>query len=295
MIKYEFDNNIDINNEILKLKKNPLFKDYKINSFNFNNFLIMSNEINNCNKCNGLEECMNPIKGYIHEAFLNGNSYIFKINPCKYKNAVEKKDLSNSLIKTKYISKAILNSTLEDFKLNTLERKKAYQYVAKFVTEYNKDNYMKGLYLHGSFCTGKTYLLAAIANELSKRNLSSLLIYFPDLCRVFKQSMNDNTLEDIINELKTVDILMIDDLGGEMLSSWIRDEIIGPVLNYRMQEELPIFISSNLDLDQMYSHFEQTKDEAYNKITDETKAGRIYERIKQMTIFVSFKENRFDK
>ena len=34
MIKYEFDNNIDINNEILKLKKNPLFKDYKINSFN---------------------------------------------------------------------------------------------------------------------------------------------------------------------------------------------------------------------------------------------------------------------
>ncbi len=41
-------------------------------------------------------------------------------------------------------------------------------------------------------------------------------------------------------------ILMLDDIGAEEITPWARDEVIGPLLHYRMVQELPTFFSSNL-------------------------------------------------
>ncbi len=42
-------------------------------------------------------------------------------------------------------------------------------------------------------------------------------------------------------------MLLLDDLGSENMTPWLRDEILGPVLNFRLMEEKPIFISSNIN------------------------------------------------
>ena len=34
---------------------------------------------------------------------------------------------------------------------------------------------------------------------------------------------------------------MMDDIGADAMSSWIRDEVFGVILQYRMQEQLPTF------------------------------------------------------
>ena len=38
-----------------------------------------------------------------------------------------------------------------------------------------------------------------------------------------------------------VPVLILDDIGSEMNTQWVRDEVLGPILQFRMLEELPTF------------------------------------------------------
>ena len=71
---------------------------------------------------------------------------------------------------------------------------------------------------------------------------------------------------------------MIDDIGAENITSWGRDEILGTILQYRMEENLPTFFTSNLSLEELELHLSNT-----NKTIDKVKARRIIERIKYLS------------
>ncbi len=71
---------------------------------------------------------------------------------------------------------------------------------------------------------------------------------------------------------------MLDDIGAETVTEWGRDEVLGTILQYRMEEHLPTFFTSNLTLEELADHLSMTKREV-----DVVKARRIIERIKQLT------------
>ena len=93
-----------------------------------------------------------------------------------------------------------------------------------------------------------------------------------------KESFSTNYTEkfDII---KKTPLLLLDDIGAEYLTAWGRDEVLEPILQYRMDEELPTFFTSNLDLKQLETHLS-----VINNSVDKLKARRIIERIKQLSI-----------
>ena len=78
--------------------------------------------------------------------------------------------------------------------------------------------------------------------------------------------------------MQNIDILLIDDIGAENVTSWGRDEILGTILQYRMNNKLTTFFTSNLTIDELEQHLSITKDSE-----DKVKARRIIERIKQLT------------
>ena len=143
---------------------------------------------------------------------------------------------------------------------------------------YIKDKKGKGLYLSGSFGSGKTYLVAALFNELAKKNISSALVYYPELLRSLKSSFGSD-YEEKFDFIKTVPLLLLDDIGAENTTSWSRDEVLGPILQYRMEEELPTFFTSNLSLNELENALSIT-----NNGIEKVKAKRIIERIKQLTV-----------
>jgi primosomal protein DnaI len=171
----------------------------------------------------------------------------------------------------------IQDASLARFEVFNEEREKAHMLAVEFVENYRKDRYFKGLYIYGKYATGKSYLISAIAQELAEKNVTVLFVYMPDLVRSIRQGMNEGNLEQRINSLKQADVLMMDDMGGENMTPWFRDEILVPILQYRLSAKLPVFMTSNFEYVQLVEALTMTKDE-----TNRVKAARLIQRIKDL-------------
>lgn len=194
-------------------------------------------------------------------------------------------------INSLYMPKDLKNARLEDFETSE-NREDAFVKAVTFIEEYSEkpDRFHKGLYIQGSFGVGKTFLLGAVAYDLSQQGYSTTLVHFPTFAVEMKNSIGNNTTEEKMNQLKKAQILMIDDIGADSMSSWIRDDVLGVILQFRMQEELPTFFTSNFGMDQLEKeHLSVTQ----RGETEPLKAKRIMERIRFLSEEVEMSgENR---
>ncbi|MBS4173780.1 primosomal protein DnaI [Bacillus sp. FJAT-49736] len=233
-----------------------------------------------CQKCSGLEHCVNMMQGYEPELVLRKNGIDIQYRPCRSKLMDDERKKNEKLIQSIYVPKDILHASFADFSLESDGRLNAYDFAERFVREYEPGKKMKGLYLYGSFGVGKSYLLGAIANHLAEnKQVSSMIVYVPEFFREMKQSLGDHTLNEKLETVKRAPVLMLDDIGAEVMSSWTRDEILGSILQFRMQENLPTFFTSNFDYKGLEHHL------TYSQRGEEErmKAARIMERIKYLS------------
>ena len=235
-------------------------------------------ECKNCDKCPGLLECPNKVPGYVYTPEKDGKIIRFSYNACA-KKAKEIKDTEyRQNIELFDMPKDIANATLKDTLTDDKARLPIIKYFKEFIDNYDNEEKPKGLYLHGSFGSGKTYLVAALFNEMAKKNIRSALIYYPEFLRSLKAAFQTNYTEQF-NYIKKVPLLLLDDIGAENCSAWSRDEVLGPILQYRMESHLPTFFTSNLTIDELESSLAMT-----STGVDKVKARRIIERIKQLTV-----------
>lgn len=233
--------------------------------------------LKNCENCKCLNECKNEVNGCVYYPQKNENKLDFNYVACKYKNkSIEENKINKSF--TLGISNEIKNASMSEIDINDKKRVELIKWLKKFYDEY--PNSKKGLYLHGSFGSGKTYLVAALLNELAKKNYKTVIMYYPEMLSRLKSTF-DNTEEsynEVFDKIKTCDILLIDDIGAETVTNWSRDEILGTILQYRMEHELSTFLTSNLTIEELEIHLSLVKNNM-----DKVKARRIIERIKQLT------------
>lgn len=171
-----------------------------------------------------------------------------------------------------------LPSSLKDASFSQIDLKKnrdeIFERLANFVAAY--PNYQKAVYLYGDFGIGKSYLMAALAHELSvERGASTTLVHYPSFVLDVKNAISSGLVKEKIDQVKTAQVLILDDIGAEQSSPWMRDEILQVILQHRMQENLPTFFTSNFSFADLERHF------ASSKNGDETwQAKRVMERIK---------------
>ncbi|MFD1335237.1 primosomal protein DnaI [Oceanobacillus iheyensis] len=230
-----------------------------------------------CDRCKSLGGCQNMIQGYSPVLEADNNDIRLSYEKCHKRLEEEQNEQQQKLIQSLYMPKEILQARISDV-IQDEHRSNALGKVLDFLEASKQELPKKGLYLYGSFGVGKTYLLGAIANELKKLEYSISLIYMPEFVREIKSSFKDDSFNEKVDFFKKADILMLDDMGAEMQSAWFRDEVLGSVLQYRMMEGLPVFITSNYDLDQLEQELSTTRNGV-----EQVKAGRIIERIKQVT------------
>lgn len=232
----------------------------------------------NCQQCTSLHSCMNLVSGLTPKLQYVNDDIHLTYEKCSKLLEHERLVKQDRLIQSLYMPREILNAKMDNLYINP-ERKEAITAIDQFLEVAQKRLPQRGIYFSGPFGVGKTYLLGAIANALQALNISSTLIYMPEFVREIQASISDNTVQEKVNVFKQAEVLMLDDIGAENLSAWFRDEVLGAILQYRMMENLPVFFTSNYTMEQLEEVLATTTRGAVEKV----KAGRIMERIKQLS------------
>lgn len=125
--------------------------------------------------------------------------------------------------------------------------KKIYEKCVTFCDDF--DTTFQNLFLYGDAGLGKTFLCNCIAKALLDRGYIVLYMTAGQLFDMIEkqQFQNDNQQEkeDIMEDLLTVDLLIIDDLGTEF-STILSSAKLFHIINSRMLTKKPVIISTNL-------------------------------------------------
>ena len=231
-------------------------------------------EYTNCKKCKNILECKNKVSGYAYLPKIENEELLFTYKPCKYKEKYDKQTKHLSNIYMLGVNNYITDAFIENIYKEDKNRHETIKWILNFLKTYEKDKNQRGLYLSGSFGCGKTYLISALFNELAKKGYKSSIIFWPEFLRDLKASF-DIDFREKFETIKTTPILLIDDIGSEVVTPWSRDEILCTILQYRMQEHLPTFFTTNFNKEELERHLSCG--------SEELKAKRIMERINQLT------------
>ena len=275
-----------IKTNYIKAQKDEMFKKL-VNSFkveenekivNTSKFQDTVECLKNCKNCKGLVNCNNSNTGYVYYPEIYNNKIEFYYKPCKYMKEEMKKKTSLSTR-----AKEIDDASMKELDINDKERVKVIKWITKFIKDFDGGKKNKGLYLHGSFGCGKSYIISAVFNELKKMGYKAEIVYFPTLLRDLKSNFDE--LESTMSYLENIDLLLIDDIGAEKVSEWSRDEILGSILQTRMNDYKTTFFTSNYTIEELEKHLSGDG--------NEVAASRIIERIKVLTDDIELKgENR---
>ena len=165
--------------------------------------------------------------------------------------------------------------TFADIALDDVARVDTFETLVDFVANYPSPD-QKGLYIYGDMGGGKSFMLAAMAHELSEtKKVATTIIHYPSFAIDVRNGIKDNSVKEQIDAVKEAEVLVLDDIGAEQFSSWIRDDVLQVILQYRMIEELPTFFTSN------YSFADLEAKLSNGRQGDETwQAKRVMERIR---------------
>lgn len=249
--------------------------DLDLNSYDgpLTNLLEYIDSKNKCKNCLGLNSCQQNFTGY-HASLCIVDSKI----------ELEKKICNYALEKMAYDKKKLLlyhnvSNNIFNINLSGIDKNDDRKYLLANILDIIKSPKNKGIYLYGAAGIGKSYIFMALLNALiDKYQKPCAFISYPDFVIELKMAMNDNDrFKAMIDKLKYVEVLVLDDVGAENISSWNRDEILFPILNYRMSSNLLTFMTSNKSLEELEKSYSITKN------SDEPlKAKRLLERIKTL-------------
>jgi len=218
-------------------------------------------------KAPGLEPCLEVHNGFILVNYKRTEEAIRQERERKRRRLIHSINMPKNIAEARFSDTAL-----------TKEREDVIRELLNFIEAYKTDSttYHKGLYLAGPFGVGKTYMMGALANELSENGVETTLVNVPTYSAEIKQAIATNTVEAKLVSIKNTPILVLDDIGAEMNSAWFRDEVLMVILQHRMLQELPTFFTSNFTIDQLEAHFAHS-----NKGDQELlKAKRLIERIR---------------
>ena len=233
-------------------------------------------ELKNCANCKNIMECKNSVVGHVYYPEAQEENIVFSYVPCKYKKKLDKDTEYQNNISLFDMPKAILEASMKNIYTDDKNRLDAIKWLTTFIKKYENSENCKGLYLAGNFGCGKTYLISAMFNELAKKGVKSVTVYYPEFLRELKGRFGED-YNEVFNKVRKAPLLLLDDIGAETVTNWNRDEILGSLLQYRMQEGLPTFFTSNNTIKELEELL------VGNDSEGRVKSRRIIERIKYLT------------
>ena len=179
----------------------------------------------------------------------------------KYYNAQQKKELSQLL--------DLGNQSFDTFSLDWYPTRvnerigrsprehmeQVFEVCSNFARHFEKKG--GNLLLTGATGTGKTFLSACIAREVTERGFSVVYDTAAAIFRVmeneyFHRGEEDNT--DAVERFLRCDLLIMDDLGTELITAFVQSALYR-IINTRLTAGKSTVISTNLSPDELYERY----------------------------------------
>lgn len=159
------------------------------------------------------------------------------------------KALELSKIPKEYINANIYNYDVDDNNKNVFEKIKKY---VDDIVSFVENGY--NLYIYGNnFGIGKTFTAAVLLNhyiykicltdKFDFENPPALFVSHPELIVSLRNFESEET-EIILNEVKSVPLLLLDDIGEGIIREYAREQTY-LLLNYRFNNNLSTIITTN--------------------------------------------------
>jgi len=127
-----------------------------------------------------------------------------------------------------------------------------FSYVQRFCDDLPKKP-GQGLFIHGPTGSGKSYLMGCIANKLSGEMSVKYLVYadfLDNLRATYSSNKTDYSEHQMIDAVKKVDLLLLDDLGVEKPTEFAYKNL-AQIIDYRYRNCLPLVVTSNFTLQEL--------------------------------------------
>ena len=230
-----------------------------------------------CQNCPGLNQCHQKQKGEVLDLSYTG-FLTLQVRPCRYarQQLQAEKHVHNYRIND--LPRRLWTVSITD--INIDEEEAAYAAAVAKISQNLLAPAEKGLYLFGAPGVGKTYLAACACNSFARQGKRVVFVHVPTMASRIKGLLDDrDSFEDELYEMKRADFAVFDDIGAESVTSWLRDEVLLPIFNERMDRQKLTWFTSNENFSSLENHY------MYNQKSDkeELKAVRIMERIKALS------------
>lgn len=251
------------------IKKNNFSDEFIEN--NINKFLRVYASRNKCNGCKGLYQCSQSSKGERLDLKYDG-VILEEIEYCDYAlNKIKKDNISKAYVYCD-IPESLINVDLNNIDY-TDEQKKLVGKLALILKKQTNN----GLYICGDLGVGKTYLTVALCNSLVKNKEKVAFVKVANFFNEMKSyvSTRNELIDSNIEKLKKVKYLVLDDIGSEAVSEFVRDDILFRILDYRLENKLTTIFTSNLNKEELLKHYTYDRKDKSNLMN----AKRLMERI----------------
>lgn len=272
------DYRLEVANDYIKrdsvrsfLKENNLGTDYLMDNLSL--FIRSEEENEPCKNCLGYEKCSKQPKGFITQI----DPYLDEICYTLCDKRAEHEKLINGYIRKDFYDEWLGLDLIDDVTVNVYRKKLIAKLIAISLGQSNK-----GVYVHSDGESGKSIIMVAFCNHLiTQHNKKVAFVNVADLLQDLKSQFNvaNNSIEDDIYKLQTVDVLVLDDIGGETCSAWSINDVLYKIVDYRNRSGLLTCYSSSYSLDDL-------KDEYTKK---SSKASRLIQKIEAYTDQIELK------
>ena len=248
---------------------------------NWVEFLDYKEDLDVCIGCRSLSSCPKISKGMVRSFNYQNDEVNLSLRPCRYGQAHfdDQKILNDILLKN--VNNKILLTKPSDLTIID-DREGNGRAVIKMMSDYIKNPSHKGIYLYGEGGNGKSTVMGFLIRCLVTKGYKCGYIHFPTFLMDLKSSFGNEGVNSSIELMKNLDYLVIDDVGGESVTPWSRDEILSAVIAYRLQNQRATFFTSE------YS-FEKLKKMYTLKPGDKDRVERLISRMKAVSVPLELK------
>lgn len=252
---------------IKRAQESPWIADFEITIEEIENNIININKIfkakDNC--ANSVNQVLCGNNGYHFKLIKDQQGQIILVTyPCP-RNILNK----GFLIKNNFIYSSI-NLELEKQLLNKnnilidVDENQKYRIsLINFLLRIKRNEILpKGFYIQGNIGTGKSYLVLAFANEMALQNKKIGYILMNNFSLFVMQNVKQQKdFSELIENFKTVDILIIDELGSEKYNSYIHNQLLYSILNHRLHTNKITIFCSKYTLNELKKVYKNTSND----------------------------------